>query len=229
MLALNQSAGLEQSLQNHLAPVTLHLAVALERPRQVIGLLREAVVQRHQLLDMLSQREALFGFRSVGLLHLLLELLNRSGQGLEQLLQMVGIQLTKLLRTALKNPVREVLKGHGHGLLQRLLLLLLLRVPLLHLLKLPLIARLSLGELFLRTRLGLLKLTLRTHLGLTEQTLVTLLSLSNLPIEQFYLALCSSQQGLVIHGLLTALQQLRGGLSLSDKPPYKHSAEQSCG
>ena len=115
VLALNQAGCLQEAFQNHFA---LHLGVALQGTGQVVGILAEAVVQFHQLLDAFAQREALFGFGAVHLLYFFLEVLNLLVERAQQVAQMLGIQSGEILGLALEDAVREVLELGVHTLVQ---------------------------------------------------------------------------------------------------------------
>ena len=119
MFAFNQSGGLQQTFQNHFAPVALHFGVSFQGTGQVVGIFAEAVVQLHQFLDAFTQREAFFGFGAVYLFHLLAEVLQVIAQRTEQIAQVFGIQPGKVFGFALEDTVGEILELGVHALVQR--------------------------------------------------------------------------------------------------------------
>ena len=105
VLAFNQAGRLQQTFQNHFTPVALHLGIAFQGACQVVGVFTEAVVQFHQFFDAFSQRETFFGFGTVYLLHLFLEVFYLLVQRAQKIAQMLGVQLGEIFRLALEDAV----------------------------------------------------------------------------------------------------------------------------
>ncbi len=87
-----QAGGFEDALENDLAPVALGAAGALQRLRQVLCLVGEALIHLQQRGDLLGERASILALLHVDLVDLGLELLQARLEGVEQLAE-VGLVL----------------------------------------------------------------------------------------------------------------------------------------
>ncbi|EEF93814.1 hypothetical protein CATMIT_01549, partial [Catenibacterium mitsuokai DSM 15897] len=107
-LAAAQAGGLQHPLQHQFAPRALGLVGALERGGEVLGVLAERLVERHQLAHLLAQRGAVAGFVVVDGLDPGLELGQLLLQRIEQLAQVAAVLLGEAPALLFQDLVGEV-------------------------------------------------------------------------------------------------------------------------
>ncbi len=109
-LALAQPGRFQHPLQDQLAPGALGLARALERGGEVLGVLAERLIERHQLAHLLAERGAVAGLLVVDGFDLGLELAQLLLQRVEQLTEVAAVLLGEALALLFQDVVGQVLE-----------------------------------------------------------------------------------------------------------------------
>lgn len=110
---------LQELFQDHFAPSALALVVALQRARQVVRFLAQALVLFHQFGHLPLQGKALPAFLFIGLAHLPLEFLDLFTEGPQQQLQPVLLVVRELLAFFFQQGAGHLPEFLCHALIQR--------------------------------------------------------------------------------------------------------------
>lgn len=120
--AADEVRTVENRFENHLAPVALHLRVALQRVGQIGGLGGDAAVELHEVLQLVVQRAALLVLVAVDALDPLAELGDILLEGLEQQVERFLVGLPEAARLLAQHLVGQVLELEAEPLLALLAL-----------------------------------------------------------------------------------------------------------
>ena len=110
---LGEGRVVEDRFEQHLAPVALHLRIALQRLREVLRLGRDVAVELHQGLQLAPLR----GLRGVDLLDALAEVCDVVAEGFEHEVDRLAACLPEMLRLLAEDLRREVLELGAEALL----------------------------------------------------------------------------------------------------------------
>ena len=118
--ALRERRAVEDRLQQHLAPVALHLRVAFQCVGQVPGVGRDVLVQLHEAFELVFQLAALFVLVGVDALDPFAELGDVLAEGFQQEVQRLLVRLLELPRLLAEDLRGEVFEFQAEALLQLL-------------------------------------------------------------------------------------------------------------
>ena len=106
----------ENRIEDHLAPVALHLGISLEGVGQVGRLGRDAPVQLHEVLQLALQFAVLLAFGRVNLLDAGAEVGDILLEGFQQQIERLAVSLFELFGLLAQNVVGKVAELHAQQL-----------------------------------------------------------------------------------------------------------------